>query len=67
MITFGLQRIDDLDQQVARIGDGRWQAFSGVHAHLQRRCRNLPPGQAYQAVLQRIGAAIDITHVPDQT
>ncbi|MNF12089.1 hypothetical protein D3C80_2134730 [compost metagenome] len=44
VIALGLERIDDLDQQVARVSDSRWHAFSRVHAHLQRRCRNLPPG-----------------------
>ncbi|MNH12719.1 hypothetical protein D3C79_722700 [compost metagenome] len=65
MITFGLQCIDDLDQQVARVGNACRQAFAGVHADLQRRRGDLPPGQAHQAVFQGVGAAVDIADIPD--
>ncbi|MNF78840.1 hypothetical protein D3C84_610380 [compost metagenome] len=51
---------------MAWVGDARRHAFLRVHADLHRRRRNLPPRQTHQAAFERIGAAVDIAHVPDQ-
>ena len=67
VITLGFEAVDDLDQQVAWVGDARWHALGRVHAHLHGGGRNLPPRQAHQAAFQRVGAAVDIADVPDQT
>ncbi|MCY1355356.1 hypothetical protein D9M69_417720 [compost metagenome] len=66
VIAVGLERLDDLDQHVARVGDGRRQAFARVHADLHGGGRHAPPGQAHQAAGQRIGAAVDVADFPDQ-
>ena len=38
----------------------------GMHRYLHRGGGDLPPGQAHQAAGQRVGAAVDIAHLPDQ-
>ncbi len=52
VVTLGLEPVDHLDQQVARVGDAGGQALLRVHADLHRGGRDLPPGQAYQAAGQ---------------
>ena len=64
--TLGFELLDHPDQQLARIGRRGRQAFGRVHRHLHSGGGHLPPGQAHQAAGQRIGAAIDIAHLPDQ-
>ncbi|MNP12693.1 hypothetical protein D3C76_1049400 [compost metagenome] len=66
VVTIGLQGFDGAQQHMARVGDAGRQAFAGVHADLHGGGRHTAPGQAHQAALQRVGAAVDIAHVPDQ-
>ncbi len=66
VIAVGLERVHHLGQQLARVRHGGGQAFAGVHAHLHRRGGDQPPRHALQAAADRVGAAVDIAHVPDQ-
>ncbi|MNE24933.1 hypothetical protein D3C80_1182450 [compost metagenome] len=66
VVTLGFQTVDHIDQQVTRVGDARRHAFFRVHADLHGGGRNLPPRQAHQTAFERVSAAIDIAHVPDQ-
>ncbi|MNN33771.1 hypothetical protein D3C81_1475410 [compost metagenome] len=67
VITLGLEPVDNLDQQVSRVGDARGHALGRMHADLHGGGRNLAPWQAYQTAFQRIGTAVDIADIPDQT
>ncbi|MCY1420895.1 hypothetical protein D9M71_365320 [compost metagenome] len=67
VVAVGLQLVDHPQQHMARIGDIRRLAFLRMHADLHRGGGNLPPGQAHQAAGQRVGAAVDIADIPDQT
>jgi len=66
VITLGLEAVDDLDQQMTRVGDARWHPLGRVHADLHRRGGNLPPRQAHQTAFERVGAAVDVADVPHQ-
>ncbi|MNM45845.1 hypothetical protein D3C81_567730 [compost metagenome] len=66
MVAVGLQRLDGTQQHMARVGDAGRQALVRVHAHLHRGGRHPAPGQAYQAAFKRVGAAVDIAHIPHQ-
>jgi len=66
VIAVGCKLLDHPLQQLTRVGWRSRQAFAGVHRHLHGSGGQLPPGQAHQAAGQRVGAAIDITHLPDQ-
>ncbi|MNP09287.1 hypothetical protein D3C76_1013880 [compost metagenome] len=65
VIAVGLECVDHLDQQMAWVGYRGRHAFSGVHADLHGSGRGQPRGNTHQASLQWVGAAIDITHLPD--
>ncbi|MNQ94630.1 hypothetical protein D3C85_1101530 [compost metagenome] len=66
VITLGLQAVDHADQQVTRVGDARRHSLLRVHAYLHGGGRNLPPRQPHQTAFERVGAAVDIAHIPDQ-
>ena len=48
------------------VGHGGGHALLGVHADLHRCHRYLAPRHRLQAATQRVGAAVDVAHVPDQ-
>jgi len=66
VITIGLEPVDHPGQHVPGVGHGGGQAFGGVHADLHRRRRNQPPWHALQTAADRVGATVDIAHLPHQ-
>ncbi|KWV87210.1 hypothetical protein PFLmoz3_03058 [Pseudomonas fluorescens] len=66
VITVGLERLDNIGQQVPGVGHGGGQAFGGVHADLHRCGGDQAPWHALQAAADRVGAAVNIPHLPDQ-
>lgn len=67
VVTVGLEPVDHLGKQVPWVGHRGRQAFGGVHADLHRRGGDQPPRHALQTAADRVGAAVDIAHIPDQT
>ena len=66
VVTVRLERFDGTQQYMARVGDTGGQAFARVHADLHGGSRHAAPGQAHQAAFKRVGAAVDVTDIPDQ-